>query len=427
MSKRGLFKKMMKLSIMPMLVLGIIVMIFCYYRFTNTLYDEARDTMRNISKAVSLNYDERFPGNYYLVKGAGNKYDLYKGDANITSDYSIVDVFKEITGMEISLLYMDMRINTTFATESGNRLAGLSTNPKTSETVLAGSEAFYNNVSVLDDKYLVLYTPLYNGDGSVVGMIEIARNEKDIRKDVWNAVWPILLLIVLGSALAATYSTKQAREITGVISKLQAFMNKVAGGSLVVDMDSSLAKREDELGDISKAAVSMQKSIRGFVGTDALTGLNNRRYVQDSYSRLLERHKETGIPFSIAIADIDFFKKVNDTYGHNAGDEVLKAVAAILKNAMIGNGFAARWGGEEFILIFDKSDSNKSADVLKKALDTIRNTVIETEEYQIKVTLTFGVVDGTNTDLETLVDAADAKLYYGKEHGKNQVVWDANA
>lgn len=422
MNKRGLFKKMMKLAIIPLLVLGVLVMIFCYYRFRNTMYAEAENTMKNLSVLLISEYDHSFSGDYHIVKGEKDKYDLYKGETDITTCYSIVDNFKEITGMDFSLLYMDMRINTTFISENGTRLAGLYTNPETSENVLAGNEAFYKNVRILQENYLVLYTPLFNSDGSVTGMIEVARNEKSIRKDVWSAVWPIILIIIIGSGIAIWHSVKQTREITGVISKLQSYMNRVARGNLIVDMESSLTKRADELGDISKSAVAMQKSIRSFVGTDSLTGLYNRRYVQEAYSKLLERHRGTGTPFSIAIADIDFFKRINDTYGHNAGDEVLKNIASILKQAMKGHGLAARWGGEEFILIFEKEGTDDCLKVLEKTLDQIRSSTTTADGFDINVTMTFGLTAGFDADLETVVEAADTKLYYGKEHGRNQIV-----
>ena len=66
--------------------------------------------------------------------------------------------------------------------------------------------------------------------------------------------------------------------------------------------------------------------------------------------------KKSGIPFCVVLGDIDFFKKVNDTYGHDAGDEILKFVALELRRMMLGKGFATRWGGEEFLLVFDNMD-----------------------------------------------------------------------
>lgn len=423
MKKNGLYKRMLRNSIVPVLVLGLVIMFFCYYRFTNTLYDEAAANMRTTATSVMEAYNLSYEGDYVIVKGADERYYLYKGELDITADNSIVDKFSRLTDTEISLLYKDIRIHTTFRAEFNARLVGISTNAETSTRVLdKGEDVLYKNIEILKEKYLVLYVPMYNSDNTIIGMVEIARNVRSMKADVWKAVWPILVLIALGMGLAMFYSYRSTKDLTSVIKKLQSFMNRVASGNLIVELDSGLTKRTDELGDMAKSSVSMQRSIRNFVGTDALTGLHNRRYLADAIQRIKDRSSETGTPFSVAITDIDFFKKVNDTYGHNAGDEVLKNVANILKQNMAGNGFASRWGGEEFVLIFDKTNMKDSLPILEKMLDTIRESVVETEGYEIKVTMTMGIVDGSLSEIEEMVEAADAKLYYGKTHGRNQIV-----
>lgn len=423
MKKTGLYKRMLIVAVVPVLLLSIVIMWFCYIRFTNTIYNRERIHMGSIAREVMYSYDLAYPGEYCLVKGADETYDLYKGDSEITDDYSIVDSFGETNAAEISLLYMDMRVNTTFQGEDGTRFAGLCTNKETTDKVINNrEEVFYSHVSMFDDEYLVLYVPVYSAENNVVGMVEVAKPSSDMKKAVLKAVWPILLLAVLGMLAAAFVSYKNTKEITGVLKKLQIFMNKVAGGNLQAELDTAVLARMDELGDISKSSTAMQKSIRSFVENDPLTGLGNRRYIHSQLQKIMDRHEDTGVPFSVAIGDIDFFKKVNDTYGHNAGDEVLKAVASKLKFHMQGRGFAGRWGGEEFVMVFDKVAMYDAADYLWKLLEDIREMVVEAEGYEIKVTMTFGVVDGCKADIETLVEGADAKLYFGKQNGRNRVV-----
>ncbi len=425
MKKNGLYRKLLDTAVAPVVLLGLIIMGFCYFRFTNTIYEETRNNMRDTAETVMLTYDAAYPGDYTLVKSAGETYDLYKGERNITTEYSIVDNFAGATSTEISLLYLDVRIHTTFVSDSGTRLAGISTNSETSDLVLnKGQEVFYKNITILNDSYLVLYVPVRNSDDSVVGMIEIAKKQHSLRMSVLKAVWPILLLVLLGVLLAAFTAYRSTKNITDDIKVLQQFLNKVASGSLSVDLDRRLVKRNDEIGDISKSSLAMQKSIRGFIGTDPLTGLNNRRYVMEALEKIRERASSTGEPFSLSIGDIDFFKKVNDTYGHNAGDEVLKAVAGILKESMVGKGFAARWGGEEFIMVFDRYSSLQAKTVLEETLDRIRAAVVQTEGFDIKVTMTFGVSDGSMASIEEIVNDADEKLYYGKQNGRNRIIID---
>lgn len=426
MKKTGLYKKMLTIAVVPILILGIVITWLCYVRFTNTIFEQARGDMQNTAQAVEYAYSIAYPGDYYLVKSLDGTYNLYKGETNITEDYSIVDRFSEDAGSEISLLYMDMRVNTTFGKANNSRMAGVYTNTETAEKVIiSGEEVFYKNVAIGNEKYLVLYIPITNSNNEIIGMVEVAKTVKTMNQAVLKAVWPVMLIAVLGMIIAIFVSLKNTREITGVLKKLQIFMNKVAGGNLSAELDSSVLRRPDELGDISKSATSMQRSIRAFVETDPLTQLGNRRYIMNQLTKIQERAKETGQNFSLAIADIDFFKKVNDNYGHNAGDEVLKAVAETLKTSMQTKGFAGRWGGEEFIVVFDKCGMYDAADYLWDVLEKIRAMTVRAEGYEIKITMTFGVVPGdSHKSIEEMVEGADAKLYYGKQNGRNQVVTD---
>ncbi|MCQ2519989.1 MAG: cellulase family glycosylhydrolase [Lachnospiraceae bacterium] len=425
MKKTGLYKKMTLLAIVPVLLLGIAITILSYVRFTGTIYERARGEMKNTASFVMMAYDKAYDGDYVLSKNLQGTSDLYKGNNNITQDNTIVDELALETDSQISLIYKDIRINTTFRDGTGPRYTGVYTNAETTEAVLGREESvFYSDVAMFNDKYLVYYEPLRNSTGEVVGMVEVAQSSASIKKAVLKAVWPITALTLLGMLLAIYVSYKNTTEITSVLQKLQVFMNKVAGGNLNTELETDVLKRQDELGDISKSATSMQRSIRAFVETDPLTQLGNRRYVKNQLDKIKTKYLETGQQYSVAIGDIDFFKKVNDTYGHNAGDEVLKAVASTLKTMMNGKGFAARWGGEEFIMVFDKSGMYESADWLWKILGKIREMVVSADGYDIKVTMTFGVVDGNEGTSEAMVEAADEKLYFGKQNGRNRVVVD---
>ena len=423
MKKKGIYKKMLALATVPILLFGLAMTLFCYIRFRDTLYNETKINMGDIAHYLELTYNKAYPGDYSLVENARGTYDLYKGDSDITFDYSIVDSYARETDTEISLLYMDVRIHTTFKASNGTRLAGVSANKQTTDMVIGnGAEAFYKNVPIINTEYLVYYVPVRNSDHSVVGMIEVAKRTSDIKKSVARAVLPMMLLAIPGMALVVFFSYGYTKGIVNTLSKIQDFLGRIAAGNLSAEMPPECISRTDELGDITKSSIQMAKSIRASVETDPLTGLNNRRYVHSAVARIAARSEMTGVPFTIAICDIDFFKKVNDTYGHNAGDEVLKAVASQLKKAMIGNGFAARWGGEEFVLIFDRSNVADAVKILEKLADNIRAMIVYAEGYEIKITMTMGVSAGTSGDVEAIVESADEKLYYGKEHGRNQIV-----
>ena len=166
---------------------------------------------------------------------------------------------------------------------------------------------------------------------------------------------------------------------------------------------------------------------------DPLTKLPNRRSViSGTISNIMRGVCPNGV--CIAIGDIDFFKKVNDTYGHEAGDEVLKQLAVLCSEYMSSHGIAARWGGEEFLFVFNNENLDEAGMNANELLSKIRNMTVKWNDIEIKVTMTIGVADvntfisGEVTEAEIddrineAVSAADKKLYMGKSNGRNTVV-----
>ena len=162
---------------------------------------------------------------------------------------------------------------------------------------------------------------------------------------------------------------------------------------------------------------------------DGLTELYNHRYFQDTLRTQIELSKRYGQPFSLIIVDIDFFKKFNDTYGHQAGDAVLKQVAQTLKKNSRTTDFVCRYGGEEMSIILPNTSAEEALFNAKRI-----NKAVEERDFYInaddtsKVTISVGVAtfpDNAQTPQE-LIEFADKGLYYSKEHGRNQVYCIAN-
>ena len=127
---------------------------------------------------------------------------------------------------------------------------------------------------------------------------------------------------------------------------------------------------------------------------------------------------------SIAIADIDFFKKINDTYGHDAGDKVLKAVAGLFMDKMKTYGRVCRWGGEEFLFVFYGRNGDAAYDALQEIYDEIHRLTVSYENEEIRITMTFGLEEYDQNDgMETAIRRADEKLYQGKETGRDKIVY----
>ncbi len=157
---------------------------------------------------------------------------------------------------------------------------------------------------------------------------------------------------------------------------------------------------------------------------DALTGVPNRRWLDQTLPRLLERHAESGEPLALAMIDIDHFKRFNDDHGHAAGDRVLTAVARCLVNRMRPTDLLARFGGEEFVAIFANTDEEGSTVATERLLASIASLRVDDAEGRSlpAVTISIGVAMAKpDHDAEALVSEADAALYRAKDSGRNRV------
>ncbi len=160
---------------------------------------------------------------------------------------------------------------------------------------------------------------------------------------------------------------------------------------------------------------------------DGLTKIYNRIYFNSVYPGMLKKAKETGSPISVLMADIDHFKNVNDTYGHIAGDQAIRAVAkADWDIAKKYGGMAVRFGGEEFLLILADTPLEKATEIAKELHEKIRTTIIPFEGQEIRINTSLGVATYPTTvqDTEKTLDRADKAMYYGKTHGRGRIIVD---
>lgn len=155
---------------------------------------------------------------------------------------------------------------------------------------------------------------------------------------------------------------------------------------------------------------------------DALTGLKNRRGFYEYYGDVVRPKLKDGRA-SLIMCDIDFFKKVNDTYGHNAGDEVLKHVAKILQENAEGRGEVVRWGGEEFVMLLLDADERQAAELAERIRKQMEGSVCEFEGQNIRITMSFGAGEFLNEyTLNQNIERVDASLYKAKTSGRNRVI-----
>ena len=153
---------------------------------------------------------------------------------------------------------------------------------------------------------------------------------------------------------------------------------------------------------------------------DMLTGLYNRSFFESIMKRSKEE-KETS--FSVAMLDVDDFKKINDTYGHETGDKVLALVSRCIDACLPENAVAVRWGGEEFVLYLPQVDNARALEVLNDFRTRLSEQRLYRKGSRVTITATIGLCTGESiADYEEYLRQADEKLYWGKKHGKNQIV-----
>ena len=156
---------------------------------------------------------------------------------------------------------------------------------------------------------------------------------------------------------------------------------------------------------------------------DTLTGLYNRRKGREVLTAIGENPAMAG-NCSVCIADIDYFKKVNDTYGHDAGDAVLTVLADVFEKEIRRKDFVARWGGEEFLFVFINCNGDEACEMLEQIRAKVQETVITVGEHQIRVTMTFGLAEYiTGAGVDETLKLADEKLYRGKQEGRNRIIY----
>ncbi len=165
---------------------------------------------------------------------------------------------------------------------------------------------------------------------------------------------------------------------------------------------------------------SLEMSVR-----DALTGLFNRRYTVSRLRQALDGLRTNHEPVTTALIDIDHFKRINDTWGHNAGDQVLKEICARLSEQLRAIDIAGRYGGEEFLVVFSNTTARDACDAMERARLAVCATPVTLRETGdiINVTMSVGVAEAFLEDsVESLIERADTALYEAKRSGRNRVI-----
>ncbi len=217
--------------------------------------------------------------------------------------------------------------------------------------------------------------------------------------------------------LEQTKSVEEVRNISkGIMSETQSIVSQ--SHTLKQEMDETIS----EIDALKKELEGVKRAAK----TDMLTGLLNRRGFEESVSDALKLAREMHSPLSVIIVDIDHFKRVNDTHGHLIGDNVLKMLAKLLREHTKGKDIAARFGGEEFILVLPDTPLKGAfvlAEQIRLSLKSMRWVNKSTGKPIGAITISLGVATyRSDESLDTLIERSDNALYFAKDTGRNKTI-----
>ena len=422
MKKRSKLRaSMLRATLLPVLIFGICIIICSVRQTESSVYQEVESGLENVAQMTMYLYEETYPGDYAYDSASKT---LYKGGKKVEGASKFLEHYKECSGTDVTIFYKDVRVITTIKDKNGDPIVGTRINSIVKKEVYEGRQAhFYSKSTIENENYFSYYCPLFDENDQCVGMVFAGKPSDYVDWIVWKSVVPILLLVLLSMIILIFVIWNYADHLNRAFRQLQRFLGNVEEGDFTVELSEMLTKRKDEIGQMAGTAVRMQHSLRDLVQRDSLTGLYNRHYGEIWMKQVKEEARDTGKPFSIAIADIDFFKKFNDCYGHDCGDMVLRKVSELLQTQVGRQGYVSRWGGEEFLIIFKRFTLEESVNFAEEIREKLHRTELRYHNDGFHVTLTIGVAAGdSEKSIESMVKCADCALYEGKRNGRDQVV-----
>ena len=247
----------------------------------------------------------------------------------------------------------------------------------------------------------------------------------------------VLLLIAVGTLAYALGHT-----IVKPLERLSGQAGNVAAGDLQVDipvrgrnevsyltqvfnhMVASLRRGQAEIAEAHEALMEKNRELHQLSITDGLTGLYNRKHVMDLFDMEFVRTQRYGTVFCVLIADIDHFKTINDTYGHLAGDAVLRRIADCLRQTVRETDHVGRYGGEEFLIILPATDTPGAMELGQRIRHSISQLEFHDNGQAFSMSVSVGLAHCTDSDgsVEAVISRADTALYQAKAGGRNQVI-----
>ena len=230
-----------------------------------------------------------------------------------------------------------------------------------------------------------------------------------------------MIIFIISTLVAVSIGILMGRSIILPLKKLENAAQEFTGGNMSFRIDSP---SDDEIGRLSRTFDAMAQEIESLIIHDPLTDLLNKREFEKRLDHEVARAKRYDNPLSLLMIDIDHFKKVNDIYGHQVGDIVLRLVSSVVNNQTRNVDHVARYGGEELVVVLpevNKKDAVQKAEKVRESIESEK--YFYTENDHLRITISIGVAtfsEDASNDTE-LIAAADKALYAAKRNGRNRV------
>ncbi|MCS6957189.1 MAG: diguanylate cyclase [Aquificaceae bacterium] len=289
------------------------------------------------------------------------------------------------------------------------------------------------------EKALLMEIPFTDAGGLPVGKIVLVKDISGIYREVYFASLVLALYSVFMASFLAFILFRIVSRLTSRIIFLKNVTARIEkmDFSVIEALSNSKDKCLDEVYELKSSVYNMALSLKSafeeleknreelqkLAYYDPLTELPNRRFFFDHATFILENSKRYGTPLSLLMMDLDHFKSINDTYGHEAGDLVLRSFAGVLKKSIRQSDLPARLGGEEFVLLMPNTNLQQARIVAERLRSNIQNTVVLYNGQEIKFTVSGGLTSFVRgiESVDELIRRADEALYRAKELGRNRV------
>jgi len=275
-------------------------------------------------------------------------------------------------------------------------------------TLIKG-ESFFRNLYIFSNS-----SPILGWDLSYVVPGEVYSRELITLRN--RMIAAILIITFIAAGIITIVSYRISRPIVA--------LSQATKDIIEFDYTSPLdiARAGDEIGELAYNFETMRRKIKDLVITDHLTGIYNRRFLMKALETEISRAERLHSDLTCLLMDIDHFKRINDTYGHQCGDEVLKMLGSILQTTVREYDVVARYGGEEFFILLPNTAQQAGYEIAERIREEIEKTAVVCGKKEVRITVSTGVAtrEGPACTPEVILQMADTALYRAKNAGRNR-------